>query len=212
MTEIVRLVLSSAGLFCWGWAPAYAGELRTEEAWMGEAFVEGKVRVKVRRASRQSWTKAKTATFLTTLADTCNVVRAAKAAGVSASYAYRRRRTDAKFRSGWGAAVAEGYAKLELVLLDRALNGKIKVVRGRDGGKDARIREYSDTLALALLKRHQESAAEADYEPDADEVAEARERIIAKLGRLKERVRAETPFDFAQDERPFSVPETSVGE
>jgi hypothetical protein len=154
---------------------------------MGEAFVEGKTRIKLRRASRQSWTKAKTGMFLATLADTCNVVRAAKAAGVSTNYAYRRRKTDAGFRAGWGAAVAEGYAKLELVLLDRALNGKIKVVRSRDG-KEARIREYSDTLALTLLKRHQESAAEADYEPDGEEVAEARERIIAKLARLKERV------------------------
>jgi hypothetical protein len=153
-----------------------------------EEIVEGKVRVKIRRASPSTWTKAKTAMFLATLAETCNVVRAAKAAGVSANYAYRRRKADAAFRAGWAEAVAEGYAKLELVLLDRALNGKIKVVRGPAGGKDARIREYSDTLALTLLKRHQESAAEADYEPDADEVGEARERIIAKLARLKERV------------------------
>jgi len=155
-----------------------------------EQIVEGKTRVKVRRASPSTWTKAKTAMFLATLAETCNVVRAAKAAGVSTNYAYRRRKMDAAFRGGWAAAIAEGYAKLELVLLDRALNGKIKIVRTK-GGKDARIREYSDTLALALLKGHRESAAEADYEQDADEVAEARERIIAKLGRLKERIKGE---------------------
>ena len=184
---------------------------------MVEEIVEGKVRVKVRRASRQSWTKAKTAMFLATLADTCNVVRAAKSAGVSTNYAYRRRKADAAFRAGWAAAIAEGYAKLELVLLDRALNGKIKVVRGTAGGKDARIREYSDTLALALLKRHQETAAEADYEQDGDEVAEARERIIAKLARLKDRVAGEPfePFETGlrqgsvppQDERNISSPE-----
>ena len=172
-----------------------------------EQMVEGKVRVKVRRASPQSWTKAKTAMFLATLADTCNVVRAAKSAGVSTNYAYRRRKEDAAFRAGWAAAVAEGYAKLELVLLDRALNGKIKLVRGRDG-KDARIREYSDTLALTLLKRHQESAAEADYEQDADEVAEARERIIAKLARLKERVAGDamTPEESGTESEGGAAP------
>jgi len=166
------------------------------------------VRVRVRRASPSTWTKAKTALFLATLGETCNVVRAAKAAGVSANYAYRRRKMDAAFRAGWGVAIAEGYAKLELVLLDRALNGKIKIVRGKDGGKDARIREYSDTLALALLKRHQETAAEADYVPDADEVAEARERIIAKLGRLKERV----PFETGSRLRSIPPQDERIGD
>jgi len=96
------------------------------------------------------------------------------------------------------------------MLLDRALNGKIKLVRGRDGGKDARIREYSDTLALALLKRHQDSAAEGDAEESAEEVAEARERIMAKLAKLKLRVPFETPLRLRsaapQDERSRSVP------
>ena len=186
-------------------------------------IVEGKLRLKARRASPQTITDEQVEVFFEVLADSCNVVRSAKAAGFSANWAYRRRKFDAAFRDGWAAALAEGYAKLELVLMERAIKGTPKLVRA-SGGKDKTMREYSPTLAIALLRRHAEVATNADRrQPDEDELAEVRERILEKLERMRERelgietkgrhsaveliewavakAAKGTPLDFARDER-----------
>lgn len=125
-------------------------------------------------------------TFFATLADTCNVVRSAKEAGFSANWAYRKRKTDAAFRNGWAAAVREGYAKLELVLLERAMEGTPRLVKTAKG-TDRVMREYSTALAVALLKRHAETADGASYEPGEEELREIRERILEKLDGLRRR-------------------------
>lgn len=123
-------------------------------------------------------------TFLVTLGDTCNVARSARVAGFSQSWAYRLRKRDASFRAGWAEAVREGYAKLELVLLERAMKGTPRSIMRRDGSV-AIIREYSTQLAVALLRKHADAAAEASYEHGEDELKEVRERIIEKLERMR---------------------------
>lgn len=125
-------------------------------------------------------------TFFTTLTETCNVVRAAKAAKINKSWAYRRRKRDAGFRNAWAEAVREGYSRLELVLLERAMKGTPKLVR-TSSGSDRVMREYSTALAVALLKRHAETADAASYEPAEAELAEIRERILERLDRIRER-------------------------
>lgn len=149
-------------------------------------LVEGKSRLKVCEASPQTITAEQIETFFLTLTETCNVARSAKAAGFSANWAYRKRKTDAAFRNGWAAAVREGYARLEIVLLERAIKGTPKLVRTARG-TDRTMREYSNPLAIALLRRHAETADSAAFEPGEDEMREVRERILEKLQRLKER-------------------------
>ena len=148
--------------------------------------LEGKTRLKKRGGRRDDITDEQIETFFATLADTCNVVRSAKAARFSANWAYRKRKTDAAFRNGWALAVREGYAKLELILLERAMKGTPKLVRTAEGS-DRIMREYSNTLCVALLKRHAETADSAAYEPDDAEANELRERILEKLERIRER-------------------------
>ena len=80
----------------------------------------------------------------------------------------------------------EGYARLEIVLLERAIKGTPKLVRTARG-TDRTMREYSNPLAIALLRRHAETADSAAFEPGEDEMREVRERILDKLQRLKER-------------------------
>jgi hypothetical protein len=104
----------------------------------------GKNKAQLREASPQTITDEQIETFFSVLADTCNVVRSAKAAGFTANWACRKRKLDAAFRAGWARAIAEGYAKLELVLLDRAMNGTVK--RVPSGGSEKRIREYPNQL------------------------------------------------------------------
>ena len=151
-----------------------------------DEIVEGKTRLKKRRASPQTITPEQIETFFAALADTCNVVRSAKAAGFAANWAYRRRKFDAAFRNGWVAAVREGYAKLELVLLERAMKGTPKLVKTARG-TDRIMREYSTALAVALLRRHADTADSAAYEPSEDEMREVRERILEKLEGMRRR-------------------------
>ena len=161
----------------------------------GELVLVGRNKAQLREASPQSITDEQIETFFSALADTCNVVRSAKAAGFTANWAYRKRKTDAGFRAGWARAIAEGYAKLELVLLDQAMNGTVK--RVPSGGSEKRIREYPNQLAMALLKRHSETASSIDNMLSDEEADEVRERILAKLARKREQEEhcAENPAD-----------------
>ena len=59
--------------------------------------------------------------FLDMLAATANVRRAAAAAGASAAGFYARRRRDDGFRVAWDAALESGRARLEALLLARAI-------------------------------------------------------------------------------------------
>jgi hypothetical protein len=148
--------------------------------------LEGKSSPKLCKPRSDSIDDTQTATFFATLAETCNVVRSAKAAGFSANWAYRRRKRDAGFRNAWAEAVREGYAKLELVLLERAIKGTPKLVRTARGS-DRVMREYSTALSVALLRRHAETADAASYQPAQEELTEIRERILERLEKLRAR-------------------------
>src|SRR5256885_8650292 len=143
-------------------------------------------RPQLRKKAARDWSKDKAAKFLSVLADTCNVSEACRRSGVPMTVAYRRRKMDAAFRSGWLEAIAAAYSRLELVLLDRAFNGTEKVIRRRDGSEE-RMLEYSNQLGLMLLKMHRESAIEAESEMPSEDIEEIRERLVRKLQRLKKR-------------------------
>ena len=152
----------------------------------GQLVLVGRGKPKLRRPQRRDWTKAKEQLFLSALADTCNVSRACAVAKVSSSAAYRRRKADAAFRAGWLEAVGCAYQRLELVLLDRAFNGVEKMVKRRDGSEEKML-EYSNQLGLTLLKMHRDTAADATSELPPENVEEIRERLVAKLRRLRAR-------------------------
>lgn len=140
----------------------------------------------MRPKSKANWTQAKKAEFLMVLGETCNVTQAAKEAGVCVSYAYKKRASDAAFRAGWAEALATAYRRLELVLLERAFTGTEKVTVRKDGSEE-RMLEYSNQLALSLLKMHRDSVGEAEAEIPSESADEVRERLIKKLRRLKAR-------------------------
>ncbi len=148
---------------------------------------------------RSDWTRKMADQFVETLADTCNVTLAAAAIDRSIGNVYKWRGKDAAFRASWDRALAIGYSRLELMLLERALHGVEKVVVGRDG-KSSVMREYPDRVALTLLRMHRETAAMAEESVDGREHDEACERIIAKLSRLKDRDAAEDASEAAAGE------------
>jgi hypothetical protein len=146
-----------------------------------------------KRAARNSdWTPRMEQRFADALADTCNVTLAGKVAGRSSGSVYAHRAKSAAFRALWEAALATGYARLELMMLERALHGEEKVVTGKDGSTRV-MREYPDRTALALLKMHRDSAGggEGAAAVDEAECEEARERIMARLERIRERALAD---------------------
>ena len=154
-------------------------------------LVSGKS-AQMRKASQRNWSKAKEREFLVELAGTCNVTRAAAAAGVSTTQVYRRRKVDAGFRGAWLEAVGSAYQRLELVLLERAFVGTEKIVRRKDGSEE-RMVEYPNQLALTLLKMHRDTAIEVTTEFTPADVEEIRERLLAKLDRLRKREQAKAP-------------------
>ena len=142
--------------------------------------------------------------FFQTLAETCNVSHSCKTAGISAQRCYEKRKDDAAFRQRWGEALAQGYAKLELALLERALVGSEKTTTVTDdkGGagetsiKTTTVTEYPNALAMSLLKMHRDTVhAHEESEIGETEVEEARERIIAKLERIKAKTEARDAKD-----------------
>jgi hypothetical protein len=100
----------------------------------------------------QRLTPKKRAVFLTTLAESGNVKRAAKHIGCSRSILYLHRQQDPAFAKAWDAALAEAMdTVLEPEAVRRAVEGVLKPVY-HQGEKVGEVREYSDTLLIFLLK------------------------------------------------------------
>ncbi len=81
---------------------------RKAKAAKPELTIVGGSAPKARKASKRDFNKASKAEFLSVLAETCNVRRAAREAGVSVGHAYRCRKSDAAFRAGWREALGAG--------------------------------------------------------------------------------------------------------
>jgi hypothetical protein len=165
---------------------SFGEDVLARKAKGGDLVFVGGGKAQMRKASDRNWSKAKEREFLSVLAETCNVTRAAAEAGISQSHAYRRRKIDAAFRSAWLEAISTAYQRLEMVLLERAFAGTEKIVRRKDGSEE-RMVEYPNQLALTLLKMHRDTAVEAATDVPADDVEEIRERLLQKLERLRKR-------------------------
>lgn len=151
----------------------------------GREVLTGGKAPKVRKA-RVVWTKAKKAAFLAALAESCNVRLALRRVRMKRTSLYDERRRCAAFRAGWAEAIREGYARLELELLDRAMNGTVKTVVRSDGRSET-VKEYPNAVALSLLRMHRDKAESAEREYDPEEIEEVRERILKKLEVVRKR-------------------------
>jgi hypothetical protein len=93
----------------------------------------------------------KRAAFIRALKRSANVSRAAVAAKIATSTAYRWRAKNEAFRVAWDDAIDAALDDLETALLERAVNGVEKPIMY--GGKQiTTVRTYSDGLAMFLLR------------------------------------------------------------
>ena len=79
-------------------------------------------RVQVARARLHQWTPRVEQRFLAALMATCNVTAACAEVGMTPASAYGHRRRWQRFASLWDEAVAEGYWRIEVALIQNALN------------------------------------------------------------------------------------------
>ena len=155
----------------------------------GLALTGGKVK-RLCKPRRKAFTKAKQERFLAALAATCNVAAACRAARVSDTCVYQRRKKDAAFRAGWAEAVRDAYGRLELAMLQRMMDGTVTTRTRADGMVD-KTHEYPNAIALQLLRLHRQSAVEAQAEHDPVDIDEVRERIALRIERLRQRMERE---------------------
>ena len=140
------------------------------------------------RAKNGRFNAAKRASFLAHLAESANVTKSARIAGVATSAVYAERRKSEQFRRDWMAALSEGYALLEAQLLEEAL----KVATGNVKDSTLKARAQKHRLALSLLAAHRASvkgsAAERHDMPKPDDDAAMRAELLAKLNLMRARI------------------------
>lgn len=98
-------------------------------------------------------TPEKLAAFCGALAESCNVGKACKAIGIARQTAYEWRREIPAFDEAWNKAMKVGLTALEDEAHRRAFEGFDKPIVHQGVVMDT-CKEYSDTLAIFLLKAH----------------------------------------------------------
>ena len=99
------------------------------------------------------FTPEKAEAFFAALAETANVTKACAAIAITRRTAYNWREADPEFAAGWDRAMKAAVLGLEDEAHRRAFEGVDKPVFYQ-GDECGTIREYSDTLAIFLLKAH----------------------------------------------------------
>lgn len=145
----------------------------------------------IRKERKTDWTQAKRAKFVEALAEVCNVTRAVKAAGMkSSTHVYALRKSDPGFAEAWDEALLRGYDRLELALLDRAINGARKIELR--GDREIAVRQFNDGHALKLLQMHRETATRLRERQGARDPEAAFGEIVLRFAELRARI-AEEP-------------------
>ncbi len=104
-------------------------------------------------ARHDGWTPERQTAFIEALADTGSVEAACKAVDMSTVGAYHLRRQPGaeEFRAAWQAALQFGVARIEDVVMDRALNGVEEPLYSY-GKLIGTRRRYNDRLLMFILR------------------------------------------------------------
>lgn len=150
----------------------------------------------LRAVRKDGWTTARRRKFMETLATTCNVTEAARAAEKSSSSAYEQKRRDPAFAREWAQALSIGYAELEALLLRQTLFGSEQedIVLDSDGAvKSRKIRRgvpLQVGVRLLLAHRNTVAALRAEEMRDRPDGEDALARMRRVLEEVRQRRRA----------------------
>ncbi len=139
------------------------------------------------RTKGKTWSDAAERRFLETLAATCNVGRAAEAAGFPTLVAYRRRLKHAGFADRWAAALETGYIRLEFAVLEAAND---TLTRDEDFDLDRPIPRMTIAEALAVLRQHRANVGQGGrpgkrWHVRTSDPEKARENILKKVAAVR---------------------------
>jgi hypothetical protein len=123
--------------------------------------------------------------FINALAESSNVKAAADAASVSQALVYKKRRTDAAFAMRWYDALAEGYDRLEVDLLERLRTGRLEDVDD-DGNK----RKFDVSTAFRCIAAHRETVAREKGRRKLSDELVTMKAINAKIDELRRKEEA----------------------
>lgn len=153
------------------------------------------------KASGREVPQARLDEFLVRLAESCNMSRAARQAGVAHSTIYRLRARDPDFAAAWQQAIEAGYERLELALVEAALarvtrraemgvpwQGAADADAAGTGAAEAGAAEADDSDADHADKDDDAGAAAPLGEPLVEPMT--MEQAIALLGRYRATVRS----------------------
>lgn len=133
--------------------------------------------------------------FLTALADSCNVRKASAVAGFAHSAAYKLRQQNPEFAEAWQAALESGYARLEMALVERAIQ-TIDIAHDDNPDAIAVVGAMTVAKAIDLMNKHRASIEggrakrirfNARNRPTAEETDAEILRRIAIMERQRER-------------------------
>ena len=116
-------------------------------------------RAQLVKTGGSQWSDEAEEAFFDHLGATCNVRASAAAVGFTTFTVYRQRRLRPEFRARWQAVLEQGYAALEMAMVQAALDtfDGVDVERGDPAG-DRPFPKMTVEQALNLLKLHRAEA------------------------------------------------------
>lgn len=105
---------------------------------------------KIIRTTGHRWSNTAEAIFLEHLAASANVLASAAEAGFSTTAIYKRRMKEPAFAARWQVALEQGYARLEMQLVEIATSS----LAGEEIAGDKPIPRMTPEEAMNLLKLH----------------------------------------------------------
>ena len=148
--------------------------------------------------------------FLHVLAQTVNVARACRNAGIPRRTAYDWRDADPDFARRWNDALDDGIDLLEAELHRRAFEGVEKPVWHK-GEQVGTTRHYSDALAMFLLKAHRPERYRDNYRaPEAAPAGADPAAVTRKFSGVVEREQLAAPAPAAATATVTDAPAGAV--
>lgn len=164
------------------------------------------VRGSVKAPPKLRWTLTRQRDFLSRLAQTPNVSRAARAVGMSSDSAYALRRRDPGFAKAWADALEQGYSELEHLLLQQSLTGTERVENLYDADGTLKsvktIRSFPLGDASRLLRAHRDTVIAHRNRMTEDGAAGPDGDIASRVREEMARVRARHGLNAAAGETP----------
>jgi hypothetical protein len=137
-----------------------------------------------------NWTKPKEEAFFFELGQLCNVAKALERAGLGdAGWALHRKRKDPEFEARFDAAIAQGFAHLELEMLERARHGDDRPEPATEA--ERKLRETATSTGLHLLRIYQSRVKGAKAAVSAQRPmrgAKLRDALEARLAEISRRL------------------------